>query len=82
MQAKLTISIDKNLIDQAKVLAKKKGRSLSDLIENYLKVVVKQEIQVAEISPDIKKLQGSVKLPADFDYKRELQKALNKKYQL
>ncbi|WP_114783046.1 DUF6364 family protein [Botryobacter ruber] len=82
MQSKLTISIDKNVVDEAKALARRKGRSLSDLIENYLKVIVKKEKQVVEISPDIKKLQGSVKLPADLDYKKELQQALNKKYQL
>jgi len=70
MQSKLTISIDKNLIDQAKVLAKKKGRSLSDLIENYLRVVVEKNKQNIEISPEIKKLQGAVKLPADFEYKK------------
>lgn len=81
MQSKLTISIDKNLIEQAKILAKKKGRSLSDLIESYLKVVVRKEESAVEISQDIKKLQGSVKLPADFNYKTELQKSLNKKYQ-
>lgn len=82
MHSKLTISIDKDLIDQAKILARRKGRSLSDLIESYLKVVVKKENQVVEISPDIKRLQGSVKLPADFEYKKDLQKSLNKKYQL
>ena len=82
MQSKLTVSIDKNIVDEAKALARKKGRSLSDLIENYLRVIVKKENQKAEVSPVIKKLQGSVKLPADFDYKKELQKAINKKYQL
>lgn len=82
MQSKLTISIDKNLIEQAKVFAKRKGRSLSDLIENYLKVVVRKEENAVEISQDIKRLQGSVKFPADFDYKKELQNSLNKKYQL
>lgn len=82
MQSKLTISIDKQLIDQAKVSARRKGRSLSDLIENYLKFVVSKEEKEVEISRDIKRLQGSVKLPSDFEYKMELQKSLNKKYQL
>lgn len=82
MQSKLTISIDKQVIEQARAFAKGKGRSLSDLIENYLRVVVKSDEQTVEISPDIKKLQGSLKLPADFEYKKELQKSLDKKYQL
>lgn len=80
MQTKLTISLDKQVIEQAKILAKKKGRSLSEMIENYLKVMVKKESPTEEISADIKKLQGSVKLPADLDYKQALQQGLNKKY--
>jgi macrodomain Ter protein organizer (MatP/YcbG family) len=80
MQSKLTISLDKNVIEQAKILAKKKGCSLSEMIENYLKVMVKKETASVEISTEIKKLQGSVKLPADLDYKKVLQQSLNKKY--
>ena len=81
MQTKLTISLDKDVIEKAKILAKKKGRSLSEMIENYLKVMVKKETPAGEISADIKKLQGSVKLPADFEYKKALQQGLTKKYQ-
>ena len=81
MLSKLTISLDKDVIEQAKILAKKKGRSLSEMIENYLKVMVKKDSPALEISADIKKLQGSVKLPADFDYKKSLQQAIAKKYQ-
>ena len=80
MQTKLTISLDKHVIEQAKILAKKKGRSLSEMIENYLKVMVKKDNSIQEISADIKKLQGSVKLPADLDYKQALQQGLSKKY--
>jgi hypothetical protein len=80
MQTKLTISLDKNVIEQAKILAKKKGRSLSEMIENYLKVMVNKDDSANEISADIKKLQGSVKLPAVLDYKQALQQGLNKKY--
>lgn len=81
MQTKLTISLDKDVIEQAKILAKKKGRSLSEIIENYLKVMVKKNAPSVKISADIKKLQGSVKLPVDADYKKALQQGLNKKYQ-
>ena len=81
MQTKLTISLDKNVIEQAKLMAKKKGRSLSEMIENYLKIMVKNEAPAVEISTEIKKLQGSVKLPANLDYKKALQQGLAKKYQ-
>ena len=39
MDTKLTLTIEKDVIDRAKDYAKKKGRSLSDLIENYLKLL-------------------------------------------
>ena len=40
MQTKLTLTLDQGIIEQAKLYAKDKGRSLSELIENYLKVVL------------------------------------------
>lgn len=39
MKSKLTLSIDKSVIAQAKAYAAQQGRSLSDLVENYLNSV-------------------------------------------
>jgi hypothetical protein len=81
MDAKLTLSIDKEVARRAKVYAKNKGRSLSDLVENYLKLLTKNTpIEDTEYTPRVKSLLGSVTLPADFDYKKELADALTKKY--
>ena len=81
MDAKLTLNIDKEVARRAKVYAKNKGRSLSDLIENYLKLLTKNTpIEDTEYTPRVKSLLGSVALPADFDYKKELGDALTKKY--
>ncbi len=84
MQSKLTISIDKNLIEEAKKYAKQHSRSLSALIENYLKLMVRDRIKdkmdVSKEISEIRKLRGSLKLPKDFDYKTELAKTLEKKY--
>ncbi|MEM9300202.1 MAG: DUF6364 family protein [Bacteroidota bacterium] len=58
-----------------------KGRSLSDIIENYLKVTTKEETKTdIEITPLVKSLSGSFKAPKDFDHKKELAKGLAKKY--
>ena len=81
MQTKLTLTIEKNLINQAKLYAKNKGRSLSELIENYLKVVVDEQKEVLIISPSISKLKGSIHLQDDFNYKKELAKAILEKHQ-
>jgi hypothetical protein len=81
MDAKLTLNIDKDVARKAKVYAKKKGRSLSDLVENYLKLLTKNSaIEDSEYSPRVKSLLGSVSLPKDFDYKKELADSLTKKY--
>lgn len=81
MNTKLTLTIDKQVITKAKKYAKNSGRSLSDLIESYLKNVVSSiDKGEFEISPRVKALMGSFKVPDDFDYKKELSNALNEKY--
>ena len=82
MQTKLTLTLEQSIIEQAKGYAKSKGRSLSELIENYLKVVIDDKEDSIKISPSIKKLQGSIKLPDNFDYKTDLTNALSEKYGL
>ena len=81
MDAKLTLNIDRDVARKAKVYAKKEGRSLSDLVENYLKLLTKSStVEDSEYTPRVKALLGSVTLPKDFDYKKELEDALVKKY--
>jgi len=81
MNTKLTLTIEQKVIERAKKYAKKKGRSLSDIIENYLKVITKEENTIdIEITPLTKSLRGSFKAPKDFDYKEELTKGLSEKY--
>lgn len=79
MNTKLTLTIDKSVIEDAKVFAKDQGKSLSQIIENYLKSLPVEKRR-EELSPNVKKLIGVVKLPKDFDYKKELSEALAEKY--
>lgn len=80
MTTKLTLTVEKDVIELAKVYANKKGRSLSDLIESYLKTLVQKDNNKKPLSPNVKKLLGAVKVPKGFDYKKELEKTLNEKY--
>lgn len=81
MNTKLTLTIEQAIIEKAKFYAKDKGRSLSDIIENYLKVLTSEDVKEnVEITPFVNSLQGSFKVPEDFDYKEELRKSLYKKY--
>jgi len=61
--------IDKSVIEDTKVFASKRGKSLSQIVENYLKSLP-EESRNEEISSNVKKLVGIVRLPKDFDYKK------------
>jgi len=80
MNTKLTLTIEQSIIEKAKLYAKDKGRSLSDIIENYLKVITTEQRIVEDISPLVNSLRGSFKAPKSFDYKKELTKGLSEKY--
>ena len=80
MNTKLTLTIEQSIIEKAKAFAKDKGRSLSDIIENYLKTITSEKKVTNDISPLVSSLRGSFKTPESFDYKEELSKGLSEKY--
>ena len=81
MSTKLTLTIEKSVIEKAKKYARTRERSLSDLIENYLKALTKEDpINKEELTPTVKSLKGSFKMPKDFDYKKELTERSSEKY--
>ena len=80
MTTKLTLTIDDSVISIAKKYAKEKGKSLSDIVENYLSTLTSKENNDEKISSQIIKLKGVIKMRGNFDYKKELTKALAKKY--
>jgi hypothetical protein len=80
MTTKLTLTIDDTVIDSAKKYAHKKGKSLSHIVENYLKSISAKGNNEPSVSPKVMKLMGVIKLPKDFDYKKELGNALLEKY--
>ena len=82
MNTKLTLVLEQEIIQKAKDYAKQKNRSLSNIIENYLKSLTKEDVkkETVKVSPIVKTLRGSFKLPKDFDYKEELIKAIEKKH--
>lgn len=81
MNTKLTLTIEQALIDKAKEYAKSKGRSLSDIVENYFKAIVQEEgVEYTKDTPITDSLRGTFKEPEEFDYKEELAKAIAKKH--
>jgi hypothetical protein len=82
MNTKLTLSIEQELIQKAKDYAKQKNLSLSDIIKNYLTILTQEEKKenLITLTPIVKSLKGSFKMPANMDYKEELSKRLEQKY--
>ena len=80
MTTKLTLTIEEKVIVSAKKYAQKKGKSLSNLVENYLKSISSKETDLNTLSPKVTRLMGAIKLPPDFDYKTSLQNSILKKY--
>lgn len=81
MNTKLTLTIEDAVIKKAKKYAADQERSLSDIIENYLKAITSREKTAeSEYPPIVKSLKGSFKAPKNLDYKKELAKILSDKY--
>lgn len=86
MSTKLTITIDPAIIGSAKQYARTRGRSLSNLIEDYLRALVEEQKAGTEhknIEPASKarRLYGILApLAGDFDYRQTLEEELLKKH--
>lgn len=84
MDTKLTLKLDKFVIEQAKEYASSQNRSLSRIIESYLKSLINRENLIKEddikISPFVKSMSTGIKIPADLDYKSEILNHLEEKH--
>lgn len=83
MDSKLTLKLDKSVIEQAKEYAKKNQISLSRLIESYLASLTqkqKKSINEIEITPLVKSLSGIAKIDKEIDEKKMYGDYLLEKY--
>ena len=75
---KLTLSINQDIIDRAKEYAKSSGKSLSKIVEEYLKSLSNNKKRERSKSPHgiVMELKGSVRMPKESKpYKEILQDA-------
>jgi formiminotetrahydrofolate cyclodeaminase len=80
MTTKLTLTVEKSVIERAKSYAKNTGRSLSQIIESYLETITKED-ENREMSPKLRKIVGAVRLPKNFDEEKELRNYFESKHQ-
>lgn len=82
MNTKLTLTLEKEIIDIAKVYAKERGQSLSEMVENYFKLLTvnQKSLNVSKLSPKVKELRGILTIEGDINYQDVLTEELSKKY--
>ena len=81
MDNKLTLKLDNQVIEKAKIYARKKNTSLSKLIEGYLHFLTSSESSSTnDITPLVKSLSGVISLTKDYDYRKDRTDYLIKKY--
>jgi hypothetical protein len=82
MNTKLTLTIEKEVIEIAKQYAKEKGQSLSEIVENYFKLVTANRVKKnkKQLSTRVRRLRGIIKPDESFNYKQILTEELSKKY--
>ena len=61
METKLTLRLSKKIIDMAKDYAHNHNISLSKMIENYLRLIVRRKRHDIGISPLVESLSGIIK---------------------
>jgi len=79
MQTKLTLRLEDELIEKAKLLAKKRGKSVSKLVAEYFNYITSKELKSEDdLPPIVKSLFGSL---ADTEIKEsDYKKYLEGKY--
>ncbi len=62
MQTKLTLRMEDELINMAKSVAEKKGKSLSKMVADYFNALSKKELaeDIIKLPPNVKSLYGAL----------------------
>ncbi len=86
--SQLTITLDDNLLQAAQEYARQQGQELDALVSQLLADTVRLAAPALQVPAKtteerlaiVRRLAGSLKAPADFDYKKELEEGLAEKY--
>lgn len=79
MNTKLTLQLNKEVIEQAKEYARNQNTSLSKLVESILSKLITEKVD-DDISPLVKSLSGVISIPDDQDLRDDYTDYLEKKY--
>ena len=62
MQTKLTLSLDEAVIAKAKLFSRRRRKSLSKLVEGYLREITAQPSGPSDVTPAVAALTGVIRL--------------------
>jgi hypothetical protein len=77
---KLTLSVEEDVVEQAKRLAEASKTSVSAMFTQFVRSAAVQPGRHIKIGPLTRQLSGIIELPPDKDYKELLTDALEDKY--
>ncbi|MEM8893908.1 MAG: DUF6364 family protein [Bacteroidota bacterium] len=82
MTTKLTLTLNDQVIKEAKQYAASEGKSLSEMVENYFKYLTGKRIEATkkDQSSRVSKLKGIMNVDHNFDYKAVLEAERSKKH--
>lgn len=78
MKTKLTLNLDKEIINEAKIYAKSHSVSLSKLIENYLNSITQKSKEKSSVSALVESLTGII--PNDYEGRDDYRNYIDKKF--
>lgn len=82
METKLTLKLDKDIIESAKEYAQKENKSLSYLVEEYFKgLIFSGDKKQHKITPLVKELSGILKEKNIKNWKKDYIDYLESKYE-
>jgi hypothetical protein len=79
---KLTLSVDAELVEKAKQIARERGTNVSAMFSQYIEMLVrqKQQEQAPSLPPITRSAVGVAKLPDGESYKTAIAKAVADRY--
>jgi Family of unknown function (DUF6364) len=83
METKLTLNVNSRVVERAREYAQEHGVSVSKIVEDYLSKITtsRSEKNRTKTFSKLMKLRGIAgPVPDDFDYKKEIEDYLSKKY--
>ena len=81
MNTKLTLNVNKDIIEQAKKYAQLNNQSISALVQNFLTFITESQAEEdLKISKTVKELSGVIKIDDSIDLKEMYRNHIMEKY--